>query len=99
MRPVYTSVAIDPPARDVDISTWRAIREERGISQVQLAEATGFEQSWISRVERGTRTPTWQNVVRLAEGLGVGAGELAARAEASTAADGDPLGQWDLTRG
>jgi XRE family transcriptional regulator, regulator of sulfur utilization len=59
----------------------RAIREERGISQVQLAEGTGFEQSWISHVERGTRNPTWQNVVRLAEGLGVGVGELAARAE------------------
>lgn len=59
----------------------RAIREERGISQVQLAEATGFEQSWISRVERGTRNPTWQNIARLAEGLGVGVAELAARAQ------------------
>jgi transcriptional regulator with XRE-family HTH domain len=59
----------------------RAIREERAISQVQLAEATGFEQSWISHVERGTRNPTWQNVVRLAEGLGVGVAELATRAE------------------
>jgi XRE family transcriptional regulator, regulator of sulfur utilization len=61
----------------------RAIRQERGISQVQLAEATGFIQSWISHVERGTRNPTWQNVARLAEGLGVGVGDLAARAEAS----------------
>jgi transcriptional regulator with XRE-family HTH domain len=59
----------------------RAIRKERGISQVQLAEATGFEQSWISHVERGTRNPTWQNVARLTEGLGVGVAELAARAE------------------
>ena len=53
----------------------RAIREEREISQVQLAEATGFEQSWISHVERGTRNPTWQNVARLAEGSGVGVAE------------------------
>lgn len=63
----------------------RAIREERGISQVQLAEATGLEQSWISHVERGARNPSWQNVVRLAEGLGIGAGELATRAERSRA--------------
>jgi transcriptional regulator with XRE-family HTH domain len=61
----------------------RAIREERGISQVQLAEATGLEQSWISHVERGARNPSWQNVVRLAEGLGVSVAALAARADAS----------------
>jgi transcriptional regulator with XRE-family HTH domain len=61
----------------------RAIREERGISQVQLAEATGFIQSWISHLERGARNPSWNNVVRLAEGLGVSLSELARRAEAA----------------
>jgi len=60
----------------------RAIREERGISQVQLAEATGFIQSWISHVERGARNPSWSNVVRLAKGLGVSVAELAAWTEA-----------------
>jgi transcriptional regulator with XRE-family HTH domain len=60
----------------------RAIREERGLSQVQLAEATGFIQSWISHLERGARNPSWNNVVRLAAGLGVSVSELAARAEA-----------------
>ena len=59
----------------------RAIRGERGITQEQLAETTGFDQAWISRLERGSVNPTWQNVVRLAEGLGVGVGELAMRAE------------------
>ena len=59
-----------------------AIRTEQGISQVQLAKATGFMQSWISNVERGQRNPSWSNVVRLAEGLGVSVSELAARAEA-----------------
>jgi transcriptional regulator with XRE-family HTH domain len=60
----------------------RAIRDERGLSQVQLAEATGFIQAWISHVERGRRNPSWNNVVRLAEGLGVSVSELAKRAEA-----------------
>lgn len=59
----------------------RLIREERGISQVQLAAETGFMQSWISNVERGQRNPSWSNVVRLAEGLGVSAAELVGRAE------------------
>lgn len=58
----------------------RAIREEHGITQAQLAEATGFMQSWISHVERGNRNPSWNNVVRLAGGLGVSVSELAARA-------------------
>lgn len=59
----------------------RAIREERGISQVELANSTGLTQSWISHVERGARNPSWSNVVRLAAGLGVSVAELAKRAE------------------
>jgi transcriptional regulator with XRE-family HTH domain len=59
----------------------QAIRAEVGISQVQLSERTGLVQSWISHIEHGRRNPTWGNIVRLAEGLGVGVAELAARAE------------------
>jgi transcriptional regulator with XRE-family HTH domain len=64
----------------------RAIREERELSQVQLAAATGFIQAWISHVERGRRNPSWSNVVRLAGGLGVRVSELAKRAEACAGA-------------
>jgi len=60
----------------------QAIRAERGISQVQLASNSGFAQSWISNVEHGRRNPSWSNVVRLAEGLGVSVAELVVRAEA-----------------
>jgi transcriptional regulator with XRE-family HTH domain len=74
------------PARAPDAAALgravRAIRRERGLSQVQLAEATGFIQAWISHVERGARNPSWENVVRLAEGLGVSVSELVVRAEA-----------------
>jgi transcriptional regulator with XRE-family HTH domain len=58
-----------------------AVRTEKGISQMQLADATGFMQSWISQVERGRRNPSWNNVARLADGLAVKLSELAARAE------------------
>ena len=64
----------------------RAIRDERGLSQVQVAEATGFIQAWISHVEHGRRNPSWNNVVRLADGLGVRVSELAKRAEACAGA-------------
>jgi transcriptional regulator with XRE-family HTH domain len=60
----------------------QAMRAEHRISQVQLAKATGFRQSWISDVERGQRNPSWTNVVRLAEGLGVRTSALVKRAEA-----------------
>jgi transcriptional regulator with XRE-family HTH domain len=60
----------------------RAIRDERGLSQVQVAEATGFIQAWISHVEHGRRNPSWNNFVRLATGLGVSVSDLAQRAEA-----------------
>ena len=63
-----------------------AIRAEKGMSQTQLAEATGFIQAWISHVERGRRNPSWSNVVRLAGGLGVSVSELAMRAEACAGA-------------
>ena len=58
-----------------------AIRAERRISQVQLAEATGFRQSWISNVEHGRRNPSYANVVRLAQGLGIQTSTLIKRAE------------------
>jgi transcriptional regulator with XRE-family HTH domain len=68
----------------------RLIRDEHGISQVQLAADTGFMQSWISHVERGARNPSWNNVVRLAEGLGVSPAELVQRAEACAKSDKRP---------
>jgi transcriptional regulator with XRE-family HTH domain len=60
----------------------RAVREEHGINQLELAASTGLTQSWISHVERGARNPSWSNVVRLARGLGVSVVELASRIEA-----------------
>lgn len=60
----------------------QAIRAERHISQVQLAQTTGFRQSWVSSVEHGRRNPSWANVVRLSEGLSVRVSTLVKRAEA-----------------
>lgn len=58
-----------------------AIRADKGISQVQLAAASGLAQAWISQIENGRRNPSWSNVLRLADGLGVRLGELVKRAE------------------
>lgn len=61
-----------------------AIRTKKGMSQQDLADATGFMQSWVSQVERGRRNPSWNNVARLADGLGVPVSKLAARAESES---------------
>ncbi len=59
----------------------RAIRKERDINQTQLSQKSDLTSSGISRVEDGSRNPSWANVIRLAEGLGVSSSELARRAE------------------
>lgn len=48
-----------------------AIREEKGLSQRQLAERADVHYLTISKLERGTQEPAWPLVVALARALGV----------------------------
>ncbi len=52
------------------------IRAERGLTQEQLAERSGFSQQYISDLERGKRNPTIVTIYELAQALGVGHLEL-----------------------
>lgn len=54
----------------------RARRLALGLSQERLAEGTALHWSFIGRIERGQANLTLRNIVRLAEVLGVDAGEL-----------------------
>ncbi len=47
-----------------------AARAVRGISQKQLAQMTGIDQSDISRIERGTANPSISTLERIANALG-----------------------------
>ncbi len=49
----------------------RRIRQKIGITQEQLAEASGFSQQYISGLENGLRNPTVVSVYEIAEALGV----------------------------
>jgi transcriptional regulator with XRE-family HTH domain len=49
----------------------RAVRQARGITQVQLAKVLGTQQTAISQVELGNRGLTIQQVVKLAKALNV----------------------------
>ena len=54
----------------------KRVRQERGLTQEQLAELSGFSQQYISGLERGRRNPTIVSIYELATALGVGYLEL-----------------------
>lgn len=45
------------------------LREQRGLTQVQLAEYSGVDQADISRIERGSAFPNEKTLIRIAEAL------------------------------
>jgi transcriptional regulator with XRE-family HTH domain len=68
-------------------SRLRKIREERFLSQRQLAEGVGIETVQISRYERGIALPGADTLLDLATFLRIGAGELLAGEEASNSTE------------
>lgn len=54
----------------------RRVRTERGLTQEQLAEASGLHRTEISLLERSQRKPLLETVVALCRGLGVTPAEL-----------------------
>ena len=69
-----------------------AVREERGMTQGQLARKLGRSPQQISRMERGEREPMFSTIVFLAAALNMEPGELFRRAAEAMhgQADGDP---------
>lgn len=55
----------------------RARREQLGLSQEALAERCGFDRTYISMLERGTRNASFLNLLKLAEGLQTSVSQLA----------------------
>jgi len=47
------------------------IRREKGLTQEQFAEISGFSQQYISGLEQGRRNPTVVTLYELATALGV----------------------------
>ena len=54
----------------------KRIRQEKGLTQEQLAELSGFSQQYISGLEQGRRNPTVVSLYELATALGVSHMEL-----------------------
>jgi transcriptional regulator with XRE-family HTH domain len=49
--------------------TVRKLRDERGLTQAQLAEAASLSPTYLGIVERGENVPTLSVILQLAEGL------------------------------
>ena len=58
----------------------RAARRERGFAQEAFAAHAGIDRSYFGAIERGEFNVSLDMIVRLANGLGVSASELLARA-------------------
>jgi len=54
----------------------KRIRQEKGLTQEQLADLSGFSQQYISGLEQGRRNPTVVSLYEFATALSVGHMEL-----------------------
>ena len=58
----------------------RQEREGRGLSQEVFAHQCGVHRTYIGSVERGERNVSLENIIRIAEALGMTASELMKKA-------------------
>jgi transcriptional regulator with XRE-family HTH domain len=72
-------MAKDNPTTNAFIKALRELRQMRRLNQMQLAEHTGLKPSAISHFENGRRSPSLDNLVRLADALGVTTDRLLGR--------------------
>ena len=59
----------------------RALRDERDLKQLALAEDAGITVAHLSKIETGKVNPTWGTVEAIAEALGATMVEVARAAE------------------
>lgn len=62
----------------------RHYRAERSLSQEELAAQAGLHRTYVGGIERGERNPSYANILRLAEALGVQASDLVSYSEGRT---------------
>lgn len=62
----------------------KLIRKTKGLTQEQLEQSSGISQSTLSSWENGVNDPSWSQVVKLAETLGVSCQEFQDRKTAPT---------------
>lgn len=71
MRKRAPQSALGDLLRDQFSSNVRELRKERGLTQLQLAAASGLGRAFINQVERGHCSVTLESIGALAAALGV----------------------------
>jgi transcriptional regulator with XRE-family HTH domain len=66
----------------------RELRRERGVSQEDLAFASGYHPTYIGQLERGKKSPSLRTIMSLAAVLGVLGSEILRRIEARSTQSG-----------
>lgn len=69
----------------------RRIRRQRGMTQEELAERSGYHPTHIANIERGRNLPSLDAIFRLAQALGVSAADLVRAAETAAPKDAEAL--------
>lgn len=54
----------------------KTLRKERGISQKTFAMMIGINQAYLSGIENGRRNVSFDNIAKIADGLGLSLEEL-----------------------
>jgi transcriptional regulator with XRE-family HTH domain len=70
----------------------RALRDQRGWTQAQLAERAGCNSFTVAKTERGEQEPAWPLVLALARALGVGVAAFVADETRDSAVAGGKKG-------
>jgi transcriptional regulator with XRE-family HTH domain len=63
----------------------RQLRQERGLSQEELALESGYHRTYISQLERGQKNPSLRTIFQLAKALEVEPSEIIERVQSLTA--------------
>jgi transcriptional regulator with XRE-family HTH domain len=64
----------------------REEREKRGLSKYALSAQCGLSQQTISYMERGLRQPSFETVLRIADGIGLNLEDILKKARAAAKA-------------
>jgi len=75
------------------------IRQERGLSQQGLADASGVNKATINQIERGRRSPNLETLEKLADALAVEMADFFPKAQASLPLEPRRSEDVDLGRG
>lgn len=67
-------------------ATFRGFREEKGLTQEDVAYAAGMTVSSYAEIDRGASNPAWTTIRRIADALDVSLVELAEAVEGTESA-------------